>query len=291
MKKAAFITLALVSAFATAQNANNSAYKAAHDKAEATYKAAKKHCDTLKDNAEDVCTEEAKVARAQAERDAVAQYKNTGNELSRAERKLADAKYELAKEKCDDLSGDAKDSCQAQARSMKANMTASTAGDNRTAVLVDNKTGKEIASVGGTPAVAGAAATADRAGDRTAAAMDRAGDRTAAATENAREKASDVAANAKEKTSEMAHSAKEKTSDAAGTAQAAMSDTMITAKVKADMAADKTVSAMDVHVETQKGVVMLSGFVPSKAEANRAVELAKGVQGVQDVKSSIQVKK
>ena len=118
MKKTAFITLALISAFATAQTANNSAYKAAHDKAEATYKAAKKQCYMLNYNAEDVCTEEAKVARAQAERDAVAQHKNTGNELTRAERKLADAKYDLAKEKCDDLSGDAKDSCQAQARSM-----------------------------------------------------------------------------------------------------------------------------------------------------------------------------
>jgi hyperosmotically inducible protein len=49
MKKAAFITLALVSAFATAQTANNSAYKAAHDKAESTYKAAKKQCDKLKE--------------------------------------------------------------------------------------------------------------------------------------------------------------------------------------------------------------------------------------------------
>jgi hyperosmotically inducible protein len=279
MKKAAFITLALVSAFATAQTANNSAYKAAHDKAESTYKAAKKQCDKLKDNAEDVCTEEAKVARAQAERDAVAQHKNTGNELSSAERKLADAKYDLAKEKCDDLSGDSKDSCQAQARSMKANMTASTTGDGRTAVLVDNGTGATVA---------GSAADVR---DRTAAAADRAGDRTAAATANVREKASDMAANAKEKTSDMAQSAKEKTSGATGTAQAAMSDTMITAKVKADMAADKTVKAMDVHVETQKGVVMLSGFVPSKAEADRAVELAKGVQGVNDVKSSIQVKK
>ena len=310
MKKAAFITLALVSAFATAQTANNSAYKAAHDQAETSYKTAKKQCDTLKANAKDLCEEEAKVARAQAERDAVAQHKNTGNELTRAERKLADAKYDLAKEKCDDLAGDAKDSCQAQARSMKANMTASTGGDSRTAVLVDNKTGAEIASVGGATTVAGTAAAArdntaaaaDRVGDRTAAAADRVGDRTAAATANAREKASDVAANAKEKTSELAANAKEKTADmaqsakeksagATGTAQAAMSDTMITAKVKADMAADKTVSAMDVHVETQKGVVMLSGFVPSKAEATRAVELAKGVQGVTDVKSSIQVKK
>ncbi|WP_338766208.1 BON domain-containing protein [Massilia sp. METH4] len=301
MKKAAFITLALVSAFATAQSTNNAAYKSAHDKAEANYKAAKKQCDALKDNAQDVCEEEAKVARAQAERDAVAQHKNTGNELQRAERKLAEAKFELAQEKCDDLSGDAKDSCQAQARSMKANMAATTAGDGRTAVLVDNGTGAAVAGTGA--AVAGsAAAAADRAGDRTAAALDRAGDRTAAATANAREKASDLAQNAKEKTSDlaqttkektsdMAQSAKEKTASATGTAQAAMSDTMITAKVKADMAADKTVKATDVHVETQKGVVMLSGFVPSKAEADRAVELAKGVQGVTDVKSSIQVKK
>lgn len=279
MKKAAFITLALVSAFATAQTANNSAYQAAHDKAEANYKAAKDRCEKLKDNAQDVCEEEAKVAQAQAERDAVAKHKNTGNELARADRKLAEAKFELAQEKCDDLSGNAKDSCQAQARSMKANMASTMAGDGRTAVLVDNGTG---AAVAGTAADVRdrTAAAADRAGDRTAAAMDRAGDRTAAATANAREKASD-----------MAQSAKEKTADATGTAKAAMSDTMITAKVKADMAADNTVKAMDVHVETQKGVVMLSGFVPSKAEADRAVELAKGVQGVNDVKSSIQVKK
>ncbi|QGZ39367.1 osmotically-inducible protein OsmY [Pseudoduganella flava] len=278
MKKTAFLTLALVSAFAAAQSTDNNAYKAAHEKAEANYKAAKKQCDSMKGNAKDVCQEEAKVARAQADRDAVAQYKNTGNELNRAERKLADAKYDLAKEKCDDLSGDAKDSCQAQARSMKANAMASTTADGRTGVLVDNANRGTVAA-GAADMRDRTAAAADRAGDRTAAAADRLGDKTAAATANARDKASD-----------MAQSAKEKTSDATGSAKVAMSDTMITAKVKADMAADKTVKATDVHVETQQGVVMLSGFVPSKAEADRAVELAKGVQGVTDVKSSIQVK-
>lgn len=268
MKQAAFLTLALISAsFASAQSVDNAAYKAAHDNAETTYKAAKKQCNTMKDNAEDICEEEAKVARAQAERDAVAQHKNTGTELQKADRKLVDAKYDLAKEKCDDLSGNAKDSCQAQARSMKADMTAQTGTETRTGVLVDNTRGT-------------VAANAADARDRTAAAADRMGDRTAAA-----------AANAKEKTSEMAQSAREKTAGATGSAKAAMSDTMITAKVKADMAADKTVKAMDVHVETQEGVVMLSGFVPSKTEADRAVQLARGVQGVADVKSSIQVKK
>jgi osmotically-inducible protein OsmY len=57
------------------------------------------------------------------------------------------------------------------------------------------------------------------------------------------------------------------------------------------MAADPLVKAMDVHVETQNGVVMLSGFVPSKAEADKAIQIARGVKDVKDVKSSIQLKK
>ncbi|TWI64486.1 osmotically-inducible protein OsmY [Pseudoduganella lurida] len=309
MQKAAFITLALVSAVAFGQNNDSAAYKAAHDKAEATYKSAKKQCDTLKDNAEDVCTEEAKVARAQAERDAVAQHKNTGTELQKADRKLADAKYELAKEKCDDLAGDAKNSCQAQARSMKANATASATADGRTAVLVNNADGSAVAAsaadVRDRTAVAAqnakektvevAQAAKEKTAEMVAATKEKTAEMTqrAKTSETAQEtkaKTAELAQATKEKSSEMAQSAREKTAVAAGGAQAVMSDTMITAKVKADMAADRNVKAMDVHVETEKGVVMLSGFVPSKAEADRAVELARGVNGVTEVKSSIQVK-
>jgi osmotically-inducible protein OsmY len=47
---------------------------------------------------------------------------------------------------------------------------------------------------------------------------------------------------------------------------------------------------MAIHVETEKGVVMLSGFVDSKAEAAKAVRVAKGIQGVTSVKSAIKVK-
>ncbi len=284
MKKIVLFTLATAASasIAFAQNMDTAGYKQAHNKAEADYKTAKNQCKSLKDNAQDVCEEEAKVARARAEREAIAQYKNTPRDLDKANRKLADAEYELAKEKCDDLSGDAKDSCQNQARSTKASTlaslgTAGTAGDGRTAVLVPNADRNTVAA-NAADARDRTAAAADRMGDKTAAAADRLGDKTAAAAQTA-----------KEKTSDMAQSAREKTSDVA--ASAAVSDTMITAKVKADMAADKTVKAMDVHVETQKGVVMLSGFVPSKAEADRAVELARGVKGVADVKSSIQVKK
>ncbi|WUR12195.1 BON domain-containing protein [[Empedobacter] haloabium] len=294
MKKIVLLTLATAASasFAFAQNMDTAGYKQAHNKAESDYKAAKKACKSLKDNAQDICEEEAKVARAKAERDAVAQYKNTPRELEKANRKLADAEYELADERCDELSGDSKDSCENQARTAKANALASlgagttmgttagtsvagTTGDGRTAVLVPNADRNTVAN-NAADVRDRTAAAADRMGDRTAAAADRLGDKTAAA-----------AATAKEKTSNLAGTAQDKTADAS----VAMSDTMITAKVKADMAADKTAKAMDVHVETQKGVVMLSGFVASKAEADRAVELARGVKGVTDVKSSIQVKK
>ncbi|UGQ45322.1 BON domain-containing protein [Massilia endophytica] len=267
MKKLVFLTLATAASVAFAQNTDSAGYKAAHEKAEADYKVAKERCDGMKGNSKDVCKEEAKVARARAEANAVAQYKNNKSDIDRANRKLADAEYDLAKEKCDDLSGNAKDTCQAQAKAAKSSAIAGTTADSRTGVLVDNTNRSTVA------------ANAADVRDRTAAAANTAADRTANAAENA-----------KDKTVAAAHDMKEKTAEKTADASQAMSDTMITTKVKADMAADKTVKAMDVHVETQNGVVMLSGFVPTKAEADRAVQLAKGVKGVTDVKSSIQVK-
>ena len=54
--------------------------------------------------------------------------------------------------------------------------------------------------------------------------------------------------------------------------------------------AEKDLSGMEINVDTEKGVVMLSGFVESKAEADKAVRVAKGVEGVTSVKSAIKVK-
>lgn len=67
-------------------------------------------------------------------------------------------------------------------------------------------------------------------------------------------------------------------------------DVTITTKVKAKLAGDPKVSAMQVNVETFKGVVQLSGFVDSKDQAKRAEELARNVRGVKDVKNDIVVK-
>ncbi|MFT3781971.1 MAG: BON domain-containing protein [Nibricoccus sp.] len=67
-------------------------------------------------------------------------------------------------------------------------------------------------------------------------------------------------------------------------------DGAITTKVKAEMARDSQVSALDVHVQTFKGTVELSGFVDTAAQKSRAGELAKQVAGVQKVENKLSVK-
>lgn len=67
-------------------------------------------------------------------------------------------------------------------------------------------------------------------------------------------------------------------------------DSVITTKVKASFAADPTVKATQVQVETFKGTVQLSGFVDSPESARRAVELARGIKGVKSVKNDTVVR-
>ena len=67
-------------------------------------------------------------------------------------------------------------------------------------------------------------------------------------------------------------------------------DTAITTKVKTDLVRDETVKARQVNVDTFKGVVQLSGFVDTDAQKMRAGEIARGVNGVTDVKNNIVVK-
>jgi len=69
----------------------------------------------------------------------------------------------------------------------------------------------------------------------------------------------------------------------------AFSDAAITSKIKAEYAKDKEVSAMSIHVDTDKGVVKLGGTAKSQTEADKAVSIAKGVQGVSSVKNEIKV--
>ena len=68
-------------------------------------------------------------------------------------------------------------------------------------------------------------------------------------------------------------------------------DSVITGKVKAAIMDDSSLKSAEINVETFKGVVQLSGFVNSTADITRAVQVARSVDGVQDVKNSMQLKK
>jgi osmotically-inducible protein OsmY len=67
-------------------------------------------------------------------------------------------------------------------------------------------------------------------------------------------------------------------------------DSAITAKVKADLAGDPATKARNIKVDTYMGEVILSGFVDSAAEKNRAGEIARNVKGVMKVKNDLTVK-
>lgn len=67
-------------------------------------------------------------------------------------------------------------------------------------------------------------------------------------------------------------------------------DAAITAKVKTAFAADPTVKATEINVETYKGAVQLSGFVAQPQDAQRAADIARGIKGVTSVKNDVRVK-
>jgi osmotically-inducible protein OsmY len=66
-------------------------------------------------------------------------------------------------------------------------------------------------------------------------------------------------------------------------------DTTITTRVKTAMLNDPAVGGLRVDVDTFKGVVTLSGRVKSQAERDKAIALARTVDGVSEVKDALQV--
>jgi hyperosmotically inducible periplasmic protein len=67
-------------------------------------------------------------------------------------------------------------------------------------------------------------------------------------------------------------------------------DTTITTTVKTKLAAEKGTTLTRIQVDTDRGVVQLSGVVDSAAEKSRAEQITRGVGGVKGVKNSLQVK-
>ena len=71
----------------------------------------------------------------------------------------------------------------------------------------------------------------------------------------------------------------------------AINDGAVTAKIKAKMALDDTVKALDIDVDTVGTTVTLSGIVSSDAQKQKALTLARETQGVTQVIDQLKVRR
>jgi hypothetical protein len=131
-KSPLIVAVMLALPLAQAATMSKAEYKADKTRISADYKADKAACAPLSGNAKDICVEEAKarekVARAELE------YNYSGKPGDKTKVLMAKAKsaYAVAKEKCDDKTGNDKDICVKEAKAVE------------TKALADAKMGKQI---------------------------------------------------------------------------------------------------------------------------------------------------
>ena len=70
----------------------------------------------------------------------------------------------------------------------------------------------------------------------------------------------------------------------------AVSDSTITAEVKTALAADPQLKALRIEVDTNNGVVTLTGPAPDEQSKSRATQIAAGPKGVMRVENRLEVK-
>lgn len=130
----ATLVVAVLLSFSTAHAANltKAEYKADKTRISADYKVDKKACDALKDNAKDVCVQEAKAKESVARAELEYSYTGKAGDQTKVLETKAKSDYAVAKEKCDDQAGNAKDVCVKQAKAVE------------TKALADAKMGKQI---------------------------------------------------------------------------------------------------------------------------------------------------
>jgi len=114
------------------------------------------------------------------------------------------------------------------------------------------------------------------------------GDLEQQAERTARE-ARDQAGKAGEAIRDSGRDLKEKADSAAGRTGEAISDAGITSAVKTKLIADTVVSGLNIDVDTKDGVVTLTGTAASRAEADRAMSIARDTSGVKHVMNKLRI--
>ncbi len=98
--------------------------KRENDRISADFKTQKQACDSRSGNAKDICMAEAKGNEKVAKAEVEARDKGTAKARQEALVARADASYDVAKERCDDFSGNTKDVCLKDAKAVLAKATA-----------------------------------------------------------------------------------------------------------------------------------------------------------------------
>lgn len=119
--------------------------------------------------------------------------------------------------------------------------------------------------------------------------IDSAVGQTEQAAAEARVKTEEMMKNAGQKVEQGAANTSEAMKDAANTAIDAVDDASITAKVKAGLAADAELSAIQINVDTVNGKVTLKGPAVNATAKERAETIAKAVKGVNAVHNELTV--
>jgi hyperosmotically inducible periplasmic protein len=66
-------------------------------------------------------------------------------------------------------------------------------------------------------------------------------------------------------------------------------DGTVTTKVKAELLSAKNVKSTHIHVKTRKGIVWLTGSVPSADDKSAAQDVVQNVDGVRGVKNHLKI--
>jgi hypothetical protein len=131
--KLALVTAALLALpLAQAANMSKADYSASKTRIKDEYKAAKTACGSQTSNAKDICIEEGKAKEKVALAELEYGYTGKAADATKVLTAKADSTYAVAKERCDDLSGNPKDVCVKEAKAVQVK------------ALADAKLGKQI---------------------------------------------------------------------------------------------------------------------------------------------------
>jgi hyperosmotically inducible protein len=111
-----------------------------------------------------------------------------------------------------------------------------------------------------------------------------------ACSDNSAEKAGQKIDKATESAKENLAESSDAIRHEAAKADAAINDVALAVKVKAEIRKDSALKASDISVNSQGGVVVLSGMVERPEDAIRAVQIARGVGDVKAVESKLSVR-